>query len=224
METDIDPVESEINLAVSQEIKDRRKGAPKKFLIDNGDVKNTYVLSGDDLLEVNCATDYKQYDNTGKEGCQSLEGQLTQITSPKKQICIHGSVSCEMCQNKSIESHSLDKLTEMVDHLNKSPYSCHLCNKQFQYNSYLQRHLLTHTGEKRFTCSSCGLQFDSSSAFKEHKLTHTDIEPYICSVCPRLFKFESIYKRHMRIHSGDKPYSCKICGQQFNRAFSLKRI
>ncbi|XP_063764861.1 zinc finger protein 28 homolog [Eleginops maclovinus] len=109
------------------------------------------------------------------------------------------------------QSHNVNSTTLSVFH----KFKCEICEKGFQYNSKLQRHMRVHTGERTYSCKICGKDFKHQSNLSVHFKTHTGEKPYSCKVCGKDFRHQCELVVHLRIHSGEKPYSCKICGKRF---------
>ena len=74
-----------------------------------------------------------------------------------------------------------------------------------------------------YTCTLCDKQFDKLSALKRHSRCHSGIRPYKCTYpnCTQSFTENGNLKRHYLIHSGVKPHECERCGKKFARRCHL---
>lgn len=52
-------------------------------------------------------------------------------------------------------------------------FACQVCQKVFQYQRMLNRHLKCHSEQKRHLCSFCGKGFNDTFDLKRHVRTHT---------------------------------------------------
>jgi hypothetical protein len=79
-------------------------------------------------------------------------------------------------------------------------FPCHLCNKQFDFMTHLQRHILVHTGEKPYKCDVCDYSCNHKGNLKTHALLHTGSRPHQCHLCLRSFTQRSHLKSHLQTH------------------------
>ncbi|XP_053716157.1 putative transcription factor Ovo-like 1a [Synchiropus splendidus] len=102
-------------------------------------------------------------------------------------------------------------------------FVCQVCQKTFQYQRMLNRHLKCHADTKRHLCSFCGKGFNDTFDLKRHVRTHTGVRPYKCSSCEKAFTQRCSLESHMKkIHSvtlkyaykerRNKLYVCEECG------------
>ncbi|XP_028329804.1 putative transcription factor Ovo-like 1a isoform X2 [Gouania willdenowi] len=102
-------------------------------------------------------------------------------------------------------------------------YVCQICQKTFQYQRMLNRHVKCHNETKRHLCSFCGKGFNDTFDLKRHVRTHTGVRPYKCSLCDKAFTQRCSLESHMKkIHSvtlkyaykerRNKLYVCEECG------------
>lgn len=105
----------------------------------------------------------------------------------------------------------------------ENSYVCRICEKSFQLQRLLNRHLKCHSEIKRYLCRFCGKGFNDTFDLKRHTRTHTGVRPYKCGTCNKAFtqrcsleshsrkvhgeKFEFAYKERR-----DKMYVCEDCG------------
>lgn len=112
---------------------------------------------------------------------------------------------------------------ENLNTIEKRPFKCDLCGKQFTEFCSLKRHNLVHTKEKPHVCSVCGRPFSRYESLTRHMMIHSGDKPHKCEVCGKRFTFPHILNRHLLIHTGDKPYECHICGKMFTLSYHVTR-
>ncbi|KAM4536587.1 putative transcription factor Ovo-like 1a [Odontesthes bonariensis] len=102
-------------------------------------------------------------------------------------------------------------------------FVCQICEKTFQYQRMLNRHVKCHNDTKRHLCSFCGKGFNDTFDLKRHVRTHTGVRPYKCTLCDKAFTQRCSLESHMKkIHSvtlkyaykerRNKLYVCEECG------------
>ncbi|KAF0029039.1 putative transcription factor Ovo-like 1a [Scophthalmus maximus] len=102
-------------------------------------------------------------------------------------------------------------------------YVCQICQKTFQYQRMLNRHIKCHNDTKRHLCTFCGKGFNDTFDLKRHVRTHTGVRPYKCNLCDKAFTQRCSLESHMKkIHSvalkyaykerRNKLYVCEECG------------
>ncbi|XP_038159939.1 putative transcription factor Ovo-like 1a [Cyprinodon tularosa] len=102
-------------------------------------------------------------------------------------------------------------------------YVCQVCQKTFQYQRMLNRHIKCHSETKRHLCNYCGKGFNDTFDLKRHVRTHTGVRPYKCTLCDKAFTQRCSLESHMKkIHSvtlkyaykerRNKLYVCEECG------------
>ena len=105
------------------------------------------------------------------------------------------------------------------------PYRCGVCNKEFDDQASVERHISSHTikSAKRFVCTECGAEFDKKMLLEEHKL-HADIKQYKCKSewCKRSFHTKHGLLIHERTCRG-RPFHCSICENSYLSSIMLKR-
>lgn len=102
-------------------------------------------------------------------------------------------------------------------------FVCQVCQKTFQHQRMLNRHIKCHNETKRHLCSFCGKGFNDTFDLKRHVRTHTGVRPYKCTLCDKAFTQRCSLESHMKkIHSvtlkyaykerRNKLYVCEECG------------
>lgn len=105
----------------------------------------------------------------------------------------------------------------------KAAFVCQICQKTFQYQRMLNRHVKCHNETKRHPCTFCGKGFNDTFDLKRHVRTHTGVRPYKCTLCEKAFTQRCSLESHMKkIHSvtlkyaykerRNKLYVCEECG------------
>ena len=109
----------------------------------------------------------------------------------------------------------------------KLPYSCEICNKQFNSLSNMYSHRVFHSYERKYKCESCDKRFKRYSCLKNHMLTHQAVY-LMCTDCNKPFKGEHNLKRHVRENmcrkkANDDIYQCGICHKTLRDRSNLVR-
>lgn len=102
-------------------------------------------------------------------------------------------------------------------------FVCQVCQKTFQYQRMLNRHVKCHSETKRHLCNFCNKGFNDTFDLKRHVRTHTGVRPYKCTLCEKAFTQRCSLESHMKkIHSvtqkyaykerRNKLYVCEECG------------
>ncbi|XP_060064393.1 zinc finger protein SNAI2-like [Ylistrum balloti] len=112
---------------------------------------------------------------------------------------------------------------ELAEQTNDNKYVCKVCNKSFQLQRLLNRHLKCHSEIKRYLCTFCGKGFNDTFDLKRHTRTHTGVRPYKCDQCGKAFTQRCSLESHCRkVHNSKfafaykerrrKLYVCEDCG------------
>lgn len=109
-------------------------------------------------------------------------------------------------------------------------YTCEECQKSFEKEIKLQRHLRIHerakeqqdANFKRFLCHICSKTFRQNTGLMFHMRTHTGYKPHVCKYCGRGFTSNSNCINHERTHTGDRPFVCHFCSAAFAKSCTLK--
>nr|CAH7764781.1 unnamed protein product [Callosobruchus chinensis] len=160
-------------------------------------------------------------------------------------------VECEICKSKihkhGYGGHRKSHLTE------KKQYICTYCNKEFQKNSRLQRHLRIHTGDRPYVCEICSKSYIQAGDLKRH-MTHHHLgtKQFQCEHCGKFYSTKAGLESHVRTHSKtektehtdptkrrpivsntskrlsnasnkEKKFLCMICGKTYTAKGTLKQ-
>ncbi|KAK9887300.1 hypothetical protein WA026_021608 [Henosepilachna vigintioctopunctata] len=84
----------------------------------------------------------------------------------------------------------------------KTDYTCQICEKAFSQKGNLMRHLRMHEGVKPFTCELCGHKFAQKANLKKHLDAHSQKKDFLCNLCHKAFVQKANLLQHSKIHSG----------------------
>lgn len=109
-------------------------------------------------------------------------------------------------------------------------FTCDECNKTFEKEIKLQKHMRIHertkeqqdSNFKRFLCHICSKTFRQNTGLMFHMRTHTGYKPHVCKYCGRGFTSNSNCINHERTHTGDRPFVCHFCSAAFAKSCTLK--
>ena len=78
----------------------------------------------------------------------------------------------------------------------KGPFPCPLCDRSYQRQYSLDRHMLTHQGSgKHFTCPLCQANFTQKPSLKTHLRTiHVSGQ---CRICDHVFPLGEEFNKHL---------------------------
>ncbi|XP_012558385.2 zinc finger protein 148 [Hydra vulgaris] len=136
--------------------------------------------------------------------------------SPKKQrrsYPLERKYLCTVCNKAFDRNTSLTR--HLLTHTREKPFKCQLCDKAFSQNAHLKRHILIHIGQKSYQCNKCGKMFIEKGGLARHEATHSTEKPWVCNQCGKAFVLNEYLQRHLFLHTGQKPYQCNECGRLF---------
>ena len=125
---------------------------------------------------------------------------------------------CEECGRILKTARSLHRHTKRRHQrlrVEKHPFECHICGKDFRLEDHRQSHMVAHIGLPAHVCSECDRVFWTVGALRNHVDTHSGRRPYICKVCRRGFARAASLKVHMKVHGGRRSYTCPLCDKSF---------
>ena len=101
-------------------------------------------------------------------------------------------------------------------------FSCSLCEKSFQFESILQKHLKidheTLSDDQIQKCWICNEEFVNRSRMAKHvNNVHNETKAYKCNQCEKAFAKFTLLRDHIwSFHEGVKNHHCEICKQSFS--------
>jgi KRAB domain-containing zinc finger protein len=188
------------------------------------------LIGSEDFLSFLVAVDYLlPQESLGKKCVSSkvLSPRSTHLTTERGNISKGTREDYadkdELCQGPSnsgtpnvVESGNLN-MPESVHPLGK-PFECQYCDKAFNRNSTLKRHIRIHTNEKPFVCPVCDKAFRAGDALKVHERIHTGDKPYKCKYpnCDKAYAHPMGLDFHINsVHTGKRNFLCDLCGLGF---------
>jgi hypothetical protein len=107
---------------------------------------------------------------------------------------------------------------------NKEKFTCKACDKAFQRQSCLNRHIKGfHDNERPFHCKTCDKWFQTQSYLNRHiKTIHNNERAFHCKECNKAFQSQSNLNTHIKgVHDNERPFHCKTCDKWFQRQTHL---
>lgn len=136
-----------------------------------------------------------------------------------------------MKNSKCLKAHQVIKHGEKsVEDDGDSPvHTCHLCNKQYRSEKYLDNHLKKHEKRKdkpsEFPCEICKRNFVNVQRLRKHiESIHENLYPHVCDTCGKKFKNKASFERHVLEHQGiiEPPVQCAVCGEWRKNTHTLR--
>ena len=116
-----------------------------------------------------------------------------------------GKIKCQLCKQKFLT------LIELQNH-HSTDHSIVKCNKCFNSNESLSKHMQQHTAHQ-WVCDSCGKGFQYESRMLQHQTVHVREPRHHCPKrdCNKKFKNVGDYNRHIKTHDSGIWYTCSYC-------------
>ncbi|KAF1393564.1 hypothetical protein PFLUV_G00017350 [Perca fluviatilis] len=103
-------------------------------------------------------------------------------------------------------------------------FVCHMCNKSFNRQFHLTKHMNTHKDQRPFACDQCPRKFRDTATFEYHLLRHEEKKyaTFKCQLCEKTFKTKMCLKTHQLAHTDTRPFTCSTCGKAFKTKNNLQ--
>ncbi|KAJ8985071.1 hypothetical protein NQ317_019755 [Molorchus minor] len=116
--------------------------------------------------------------------------------------------------------NEIDHNEEIIENA-KDKRECKICRKVLHKHGFGTHMRIHRVEKKKFICTFCNKNFQKNSHLERHIRIHTGERPYSCKLCGKTFKQDGDLKRHVLIHSGEKHFQCQHCGKQYYTKGSL---
>ncbi|XP_063778132.1 zinc finger protein 438 [Pseudophryne corroboree] len=92
--------------------------------------------------------------------------------------------------------------SQILSSVAKVYYTCHICNRSFQFKHHLQDHLNSHTNKRPYHCRLCRKAYVHSGSLSTHmKLHHSESrlkKLMCCEFCAKVFGHIKVYFGHLK--------------------------
>ncbi|KAJ0176448.1 hypothetical protein K1T71_007627 [Dendrolimus kikuchii] len=111
--------------------------------------------------------------------------------------------TCTVCSKIFTSACSLRE--HMKIHVAKKDIvKCPLCDKKYQDERCMLRHLRTSHAHPSYKCPVCAKMMTSAAGLRDHVFTHSRIKSYRCKVCPKGYNSKRTIIKHLRRRHGFK--------------------
>ncbi|XP_047542245.1 zinc finger protein ZFP2-like [Vanessa atalanta] len=171
-----------------------------------------------------CSQDFMEIDSLRSHNLQfhtDIETELKKIKRYPRSLQIDiSNLECRNCQLnltdvETMKRHFVEKHNKLIykeciaDYkVNASPYTCHICKREFHVFRTLTTHLNEHYAN--CICDVCGKSFLNTKRLKVHKRTHEN-GSYPCNECGKVLKTKTSKANHMESAHSKRVIKCQIC-------------
>lgn len=130
---------------------------------------------------------------------------------------------CKYCDKVFNQNQQLTK--HMNVHRRSKPFMCKYCRREILHYKDFVNHIKIHTGPRPLQCPICKKTFLHSSRLSAHLMTHgkTQGKAFACQYCDKSFAQSCHLTQHIRTHTGEKPFACTYCSKAFSLRGDLNR-
>ncbi|GFG40970.1 hypothetical protein Cfor_02948 [Coptotermes formosanus] len=151
--------------------------------------------------------------NISTEMSEALDekSELKEEVDKVSYICEKCGMDCQ-CVSAYMQHQKIHKKKE------KKLLSCHICRKEFKFNSLLLHHVERHKPKnkvgKSLSCLTCGKKYIKTGSLTKHELQHEGKGSFRCRPCGKVFSTEAERTKH-RDEKHEKPWKCTVCSHMF---------
>ncbi|XP_072949518.1 uncharacterized protein [Epargyreus clarus] len=80
----------------------------------------------------------------------------------------------------------------------KESVKCPLCDKKYQDERYMLRHLRTSHTRTQFSCPICQKVVTTGAGLRHHVITHSPLNTFRCKICPKSYAVKRTIVKHLR--------------------------
>lgn len=97
---------------------------------------------------------------------------------------------------------------------------CLWCATMYNDLDKLISHIRTHMNKKPYSCPQCKRQFSTARSFDLHVFQYQNVNNFFCTVCNKIIFCAEGMKHHLQDHGVQKPFVCTLCDKQFSKRYS----
>ena len=148
--------------------------------------------------------------NTEMSEALDKKSKLKEEVEKVADICVTCGMDCQ-CVSAYMQHQKIHKKEKKL-------LSCHICRKEFKFNSLLLHHVESHKPKnkagKSLSCLTCGKKYTKTGSLTKHELQHEGKGSFRCRPCGEVFGTEAERAKH-RDEKHEKPWKCTVCNHMF---------